>query len=150
MATHSSRPREQRKAYYQAHQQERRKRFTVLLSKELRNRYGRRSLVARKGDTVRIMSGSFVGKEERIGKVDYGHYWLIIDNVTLKKADGKLKQLPMSPVHVMLTKLNLTDPWRRRILKVTTEELPSGAEGGETIEPKGEPSSKAPSEVEPK
>jgi large subunit ribosomal protein L24 len=146
MATHSSLPRNQRKAYYTANHQERRKRFTLLLSKELRNRYGRRSLVARKGDTVRIMSGAFVGREERISKVDYSHYWLVIDNITLKKADGKLKQLPMSPVHVMLTKLNLTDPWRRRVLKVPTEEAGAG-EGGEVIEPKGEPSSKPTSEV---
>jgi large subunit ribosomal protein L24 len=137
MATHSSLPRKQRKAFYEAHQKERRKRFAVALSKELRTRYGRRSLVARKGDTVRIMSGAFVGREERISKVDYSHYWLVIDNITLKKADGKLKQLPMSPVHVMLTKLVLTDPWRRRILKVSAEEVPGG-EGGESTEPKGE------------
>ncbi|MCI4340722.1 MAG: 50S ribosomal protein L24, partial [Thermoplasmata archaeon] len=69
MATRSIQPRRQRKAMYDAHTAERRRRMGVLLSRELRTRYGRRQIPVRKGDTVRVLSGSFRGREERVAKV---------------------------------------------------------------------------------
>lgn len=132
----SSLPRKQRKAMYTADQHERRSRMGVTLSRELRSRYGRRRIAIHKGDTVRVTSGSYVGREERVTHVDYRSYRVILDNITVKKADGKMKQLPLSTVHLMLTKLDLTDPWRRRILKshAAAEEEPEAGETGETAE----------------
>ena len=128
MTTTSSLPRRQRKALYTADLFHRRRRMAVPLSKELRRRYGRRQLPVRKGDTVRILSGSYVGREERVAKVDLQRYSVTLDNVTGKTADAKLKPLPIRPNHLVLTKLNLADPWRRRVLKVPESEAPTEEE----------------------
>ena len=122
MSTTSRLPRQQRKALYGADLFERRRRMAIPLSRDLRRRYGRRQLPVRKGDTVRVLSGSYVGREERVAKVDLRGYSVTLDNVTGKTADAKLKPLPIKPNHLVLTKLNLSDVWRRRLLKVPESE----------------------------
>ncbi len=124
MASRSIQPRRQRRALFRAGLFHRHKRMAVALSRELRSRYGRRSLPLRKGDTVRVMAGSFRGREERIARVDLRGFSVTLDNVAVKKVDQKLKPLPIRPSHLILTKLNLSDPWRRRILKVAAAEVP--------------------------
>jgi large subunit ribosomal protein L24 len=110
------------------------------LSRELRARYGRRSVPVRKGDTVRILSGSYAGREERVAKVSRRDYALTLDNVTLKTAEAKLKTLPIRTSHLLLTRLNLADPWRRRVLRVPESEAPP---------PEREVESSAPTEPAP-
>jgi large subunit ribosomal protein L24 len=122
---HSRLPRKQRKAVYTASNFARRRYLTVPLSKELRTRYGRRQLPVRKGDTVRVISGSYEGQEERVAKINTRTCTLTLDNITVKKADQKLKPLPVRPNHLLLTRLNLSDAWRRRVLKVTEEPVES-------------------------
>jgi large subunit ribosomal protein L24 len=116
-------PRRQRKALFTADTFERRRRMTVPLSRELRSRFGRRAMPVRKGDTVRVLSGSFVGREERVARINRRDYAVTLDNVTLKTADEKLKPLELRPGHLVITRLNLSDPWRRRALKVSEEEI---------------------------
>ncbi|MCI4322067.1 MAG: 50S ribosomal protein L24 [Thermoplasmata archaeon] len=149
----SSLPRRQRKALYTATTFERRLRMAVPLSRELRTRYGRRSLPVRKGDTVRVLSGSYRGREERVAKVDRRSYSLTLDNVTGKTADAKLKPLAIRPSHLVLTRLNLSDPWRRRVLRVPESETPPAEEAEATPEPTPEPAAKptpAPAKRAPK
>ena len=127
-------PRRQRRALYTADTFERRRRMAVPLSRELRGRFHRRAVPVRKGDTVRVLSGSFVGREERVARVDRRTYSLTLDNVTLKTADEKMKPLPIRPAHLVITRLNLSDPWRRRALKVRDEDV-SAEERGAAPEP---------------
>ncbi|MFZ0699226.1 MAG: 50S ribosomal protein L24 [Thermoplasmata archaeon] len=119
----SSAPRRQRKALYTADSFHRRRRMSVPLSRELRARFHCRSVPVRKGDTVRILSGSYVGSEERVAKVDRRSYSVILNNITLKTGEQKQKPLPIRTGQLLLTKLNLSDAWRRRILSVREEEL---------------------------
>jgi large subunit ribosomal protein L24 len=114
---------------YNADLFERRRRTSIGLSRELRARYGRRSLPVRKGDTVRVLRGSYVGREERVAKVSRRDYTVTLDNVTMKTGDQKLKPLPLRPSALVLVRLNLSDPWRRRVLKVPEAEAPSPEEG---------------------
>jgi len=116
-------PRRQRKALYAADTFDRRRRMAVPLSRELRARFRRRAVPVRKGDTVRVLSGSFVGREERVARVNRRDYAVTLDNVTLKTADEKLKPLELRPGHLVITRLNLSDPWRRRSLKVADEDV---------------------------
>jgi large subunit ribosomal protein L24 len=119
MPTGSSRqPRRQRRALYTADTFERRRRMSVPLSRDLRGRFHRRAIPIRKGDTVRVMSGSYAGREERVAKVDRRGYAVTLDNITGKTAEAKLKPLPIQLSHLLVTRLNLADPWRRRVLKV--------------------------------
>ncbi|HLN51095.1 MAG TPA: 50S ribosomal protein L24 [Thermoplasmata archaeon] len=146
MRTSSSSPRRQRRALYTAHTSERRIRMSAPLSRELRARFKRRALPVRKGDTVRVLSGSFVGREERVAKLDRRAYSVTLDNVTLKTAEDKLKPLSIRTSHLVITRLNLADPWRRRSLQVrdedvTAEELGVVPEPGETTEGEATPAS---------
>jgi large subunit ribosomal protein L24 len=124
-------PRRQRRAIYTAPVHERRRLMTVPLSRELRRRFHRRSLALRKGDTVRVMSGSFVGREERVAKIDRRGFAVTLDNVTLKTGEEKLKPLAIRTSHLVITRLNLADAWRRRALQVREEEV-TPEERGET------------------
>jgi large subunit ribosomal protein L24 len=139
-------PRRQRKAVYEATTFERRILMTVPLSRELRRRFHRRSVPLRKGDTVMVMSGSFIGREERVAKIDRRGYSVTLDNVTLKTGESKLKPLAIKTSHLVLTKLNLADAWRRRTLAVSEEEVTPEERGEapevveeETIPPASEP-----------
>lgn len=147
--TRSSSPRRQRRALYNASSFERRLRMTVPLSRDLRKRFGRRSVPVRKGDTVRVLSGSFVGREERVAKVNRRDYSVTLDNVTLKTAEEKLKPLALRTSHLVLTRLNLADAWRRRTLRVreedvTAEERGEPTEGAETPSAPAEPAPPTP------
>jgi ribosomal protein uL24 len=126
-------PRRQRKALYTATTFERRRRMTVPLSRDLRRRFHERSLPVRKGDTVRVLSGSFVGREERVAKVNRRDYCVILDNITVKTGEDKLKPLPIRTSHLVLTRLNLSDAWRRRVLRIADEDV-TPEERGETPE----------------
>ena len=141
-------PRRQRRALYEATTFERRIRMSVPLSRELRTRFRTRSVPVRKGDTVRVLSGSFVGREERVAKIDRRSYAVTLDNVTVKTAEDKLKVLPIRPSHLVITRLNLADPWRRRSLRVRDEDV-TPEERGEVVETTGEtPAAPAPPAVE--
>jgi ribosomal protein uL24 len=136
-------PRRQRRALYQAPTSERRRRMTVPLSRELRRRFGRRRVPVHKGDTVRVLSGSFAGQEERIARISRREYSVTLERVTLKTAEEKLKPLAIRTSHLVITRLNLADPWRRRSLRlheedITPEERGEAPEEGATApEPAG-------------
>ncbi len=147
MKTTSRQPRRQRLALFSADTFERRRRMSVPLSRELRTRYGRRSLPVRKGDTVRILTGSYVGREERVAKVDRRGLSVTLDNVTGKTADQKMKPLPIRTSHLLLTRLNLSDAWRRRVLKVPESEAPTEEEGAMEA-PTGTAATAAPTKTE--
>ena len=132
MTTSPHSPRRQRKALYTADTFERRIRMGVPLSRDLRSRFHRRSLPVRKGDTVRVLSGSFAGREERVARVDRRGYSVTLDNVTLKTADEKMKPLSLGVGHLVITRLNLSDPWRRRSMRVRDEDV-TPEERGEKV-----------------
>jgi large subunit ribosomal protein L24 len=117
--------------------------MTVLLSRELRRRFRKRSVPIRKGDTVRVLSGSFVGREERVARVSRRDYAVTLDNVTLKTAEEKLKPLALRTSHLVITRLNLADPWRRRSLRLREEDV-TPEERGEAQEPEAAPEPAAP------
>ncbi len=84
-------------------------------------KYRRRSLPVIRGDTVKIMRGEFKGTTGKVRKVNTRKGSLEIEGVTITKVDGKKVSRPIHASNVLITKLNLTDPWRRRKLE---EELP--------------------------
>jgi len=141
-------PRRQRKALYTADTFERRIRMTVPLSRELRSRFHRRSVPVRKGDTVRVLSGSYAGREERVARIDRRGYSVTLDNVTLKTADEKMKPLSLGVGHLVITRLNLSDPWRRRSMRVREEDV-TPEERGEKVDEEEAPEVEAAPAVAP-
>ncbi|HEC56713.1 MAG TPA: 50S ribosomal protein L24 [Candidatus Syntrophoarchaeum butanivorans] len=113
----SKQPRKQRKARYTAPMHVRRKFMGAHLSPELREKYGRRSLPVRKGDTVRVMRGKDRGHTGVVRSVDLKRCKITVDGVVSTKADLSEVPRPLEPSNVMLIKLDLSDKERVAILE---------------------------------
>jgi large subunit ribosomal protein L24 len=113
--TTSTKARKQRKAQADAPLHKRKRMISAHLDSPLMSEYNVRSLPVRKGDTVKILRGSedFKTSEAKVASVDLKHCKIIIENITIPKADGTQKQKPVDPSDVLLTKLDLSDPWRK-------------------------------------
>lgn len=110
-------PSKQRKRLFQAPDHIRYKHFAAPLSPELRKSYGTRSLPVRSGDTVRVMRGDRKGFEGKVSRVDRESYRIYVEGLTREKVDGTTIFVPVHPSKVMITKLNLDDKWRKKILE---------------------------------
>ena len=70
-----------------------------------------------KGDTVKIMRGGYAGHTAKVTDVDTKKRVIYIEKVTSIKSDGKETPRPVHPSNVLVTKLDLTDPYRKRKLE---------------------------------
>ncbi len=113
----SKKPRKQRKFLYNAPLHKLPNLMSAHLSPELREKYGRRSFPVRKGDTVKILVGEFKGVEGKVTGVDRRRQVVYVENVTIKKADGRVKPRPIHVSNVIITSLNLEDKYRRQVLE---------------------------------
>ena len=116
--TTSTKARKQRKARANAPLHKKRRMVSAHLDSALMKEYNVRSVAVRKGDTVRVIRGDkdFKASEAKVASVDLKGLKLIIENVTVPKADGTQKPKPVDPSNVLLTKLDLSDPWRKEKL----------------------------------
>lgn len=112
----SKQPRKQVKYRANAPLNIKRKFLSVHLSKELREKYLIRNIVARKDDKVKIMTGQFKGKTGKIIKVLTKRTKLFVENIQNIKNDGSKTYYALEPSNLMITELNLTDK-RRKIGK---------------------------------
>ncbi len=108
----SIQPRKQRKARYTAPAHARGKYLSVSLSKDLREKVGKRSLPVRTGDKVRVVRGDFKGHEGEVLTVDYTSYKVTIEEVTLAKPDGTTTFLPVDPSNLVIIDADLKDDRR--------------------------------------
>lgn len=113
----SYQPRKQRKFLYTAPLHKKRKWVAAHLAEDLIIKYRRRSIPVIRGDTVKVMRGDFKGHVGKVRKVDVKKGRIEIEGVTITKVDGKKVPRPIHASNVLITKLNLTDPWRRRKLE---------------------------------
>jgi len=115
--TKTSKPSKQRKMLFQAPDHIRYKHFAAPLSPELRKSYGTRSLPVRSGDTIRILRGDHKGFEGKVARVDRKKFRIYVEGLTREKVDGSTVFIPIHPSKVLITKLNLDDKWRKKILE---------------------------------
>ncbi len=113
----TTKPGKQRKMFFNAPLHKKRKWMAAHLEENLLLKYDRRALPVVKGDTVRVMRGSFRGHEDKVVRVNVKKGYLEIEGITMSKADGNKIAKPIHPSNVMITKLNLTDRWRRAKLE---------------------------------
>ncbi|MGC8812658.1 MAG: 50S ribosomal protein L24 [Candidatus Aenigmatarchaeota archaeon] len=95
----------------------RRKMIAAHLSKELKEKYKRRSLPLRKGDEVEIMRGEFKKKKGKISRIDTKKYRVYIEGITRKRTDGTERQVPIHPSNLRIINLNLEDKRRVKIIE---------------------------------
>jgi len=113
----SIKPRKQRYMLYNAPLHKKRKWISSHLAENLLLKYDRRSIPVVKGDTVKVMRGNYRGHEDKISKVNVRDQTVEIEGVTLTNAKGKKIAKPIHASKLLITKLNVTDKWRRQKLE---------------------------------
>jgi large subunit ribosomal protein L24 len=119
----SKQARKQRKRQHNAPEHIRRKMVASHLSEALMKQYKRRSALVVTGDTVKVVRGDekVRNAEGKVTKVDTKSGKVIIEGITISSADGTLKERPVHSSNLIITKLNLTDPWRKERLEAVKE-----------------------------
>lgn len=87
------------------------------LSHELRDKYAKRSIRVRKGDTVKVMRGEYAAIEGKIINVDVGSGKISVEGVTREKIKGGAVPIKIHASKVMVTALNTDDKLRREKLE---------------------------------
>jgi large subunit ribosomal protein L24 len=113
----SIKPRKQHYILHNAPLHKKRKWISSHLAENLLLKYDRRSLPVVKGDTVKIMRGSFRGHEDKISKVNVKDQTVEIEGATITTAKGTKIAKPIHASTLLITKLNVTDKWRRQKLE---------------------------------
>ena len=85
------------------------------LSKDLKAKYNVRSIPVRKGDTVKIMRGTYKGRSGKVQAVYRRRWCLYIEKLVKEKVNGQQAQLPIHSSNVEITALRL-DADRKAIL----------------------------------
>jgi large subunit ribosomal protein L24 len=116
----SKRPAKQRKYRHNAPLHIIQKFLSSHLSKDLRKKYGKRSMVVVKGDKVKVMRGQFSGRENKVERVDHKAIEVYVSGVERTKKDGSKSVYPIHPSNIMITELNLDDKKRKEKLEKKT------------------------------
>ena len=124
----SKQPRKQRKYLANAPIHLKRKMMSINLSKELRQKHSKRNIVAKKGDTVKIMRGKFKNKKGKIIEIKIKMSKIFVEGIQAKKQDGSKVNVKLQPSNLQLIELDLTDRKRAKrlekkgVLKEKTED----------------------------
>ncbi len=113
----SKQPRKQRKRYHDAPLHKKRSRLASHLADDLIVKYGKRSIPVVRGDTVKVVRGDFKGHSDKVRDVYLDDQTVEIEGAVTSKVDGSKVPRAIHCSNVIITKLNLTDPWRRRKLE---------------------------------
>jgi large subunit ribosomal protein L24 len=113
----TTKPTKQRKRMYQAPVTERYRRFSAPLATKLKESHGTNSVPVKKGDTVMVMRGDRKGLEGKVTQINRKSYRIFVEGADREKVDGTKVSVPIHPSKVMITRLNLDDKWRKKILE---------------------------------
>lgn len=108
--------RKQRKFIFNAPAHIKRKLLASPLSKTLRKEHNKRSLVVRKGDTVKVLRGQFKGKMGKITDINAKKTRIYVDGAHQVKANGQTSAYPIHPSNVVIITPVLSDKKRKEAL----------------------------------
>ena len=112
----SKQPRKQRKYRANAPLHVKQKFMSSHLSKDLKQKYGKRNIMVRKGDRVKIIRGEFKNKIGKIDRTDLKKSKVYIEGVDVVKKDGTKVLRQIEPSNIIILELNLDDKKRLKIL----------------------------------
>ena len=113
----STKPGKQRKYLYNAPLHKKRKWLSSHLSENLLLKYDKRSVPVITGDEVEVMRGSFKGHKDKVASIHVKKQVVEVEGMTIAKADGTKIAKSIHASNLLITKLNLTDRWRRQKLE---------------------------------
>jgi large subunit ribosomal protein L24 len=87
------------------------------MAEDLMVKYNKRSVPVIQGDTVKVIRGNFRNHIDKVRHVNLKRQHIEVEGVVTTKVDGSKVPRPVHPSNVVITKLNLTDPWRRERLE---------------------------------
>ena len=96
------------------------------LSKELRKKYGKRSMVVRKGDVVKICRGKFRKKTGKIINVNIKRQIVEVEGIQMKKQDGSKVNVRFNPSLLQITEINSEDKKRGLVSKEIVKKTEKG------------------------
>lgn len=111
MKTHrdiTSSRRKSRLAHFSAPSHLRYKLLSAGLSRELRTKYGVRSLPIRKEDEVKIVRGNSKDTTGKVSQVYRKRWCIYIEKLNKQRINGATIRVPIHPSNVIITKLKLT------------------------------------------
>ena len=88
------------------------KQLSCALSKELRKKYGKRSIRILKGDTAKIIRGEFAGVDGKVTKISIPDRGVNIEGVKKEKLKGDKFDVYVRTTNIVLTALDTGDKWR--------------------------------------
>ena len=97
---------------YRASYQTRSKQLGSTLSKELRKKYGKRSVRVIQGDTVKVFRGEYKDVDGKIAKVSTQTNSIAIEGIKKEKGKGDKFDILIHTSNVLVTSLNTDDSWR--------------------------------------
>ncbi|HEX9846491.1 MAG TPA: 50S ribosomal protein L24 [Candidatus Nitrosotenuis sp.] len=87
------------------------------LTKDLQNKYSRRSVRVTEGDTVRVMRGEYKGVSGKIIKVSSEKNGVAVEGIKREKLKGGNVDVFIHPSNLLITDLNTEDKWRQNKLE---------------------------------
>jgi large subunit ribosomal protein L24 len=113
----NTKPSTVRKQQKNAPIQIRRRYISAPLSPNLKSQFGARTMAVVENDTVSITKGDRKLTEGKVIRVNTKNSKVYIEGVTRTRLDGSTVQIPIRSENVMITKLNLDDDWRKKIIE---------------------------------
>ena len=83
-----------------------------MISKNLRKKYGKRSIRVIEGDSVKVIRGEFNGVDGKVTKVSSADNGLTIEGVKKEKLKGEKYDVFVHTSNIEVTGLNTDDKWR--------------------------------------
>ena len=117
----SKQPKKQRKYLANAPLHIKKRQLSVNLSKELRKKYKKRNFPIRKGDTVKIMRGTFKGKTGKIERIDTKRARASIEKIQRTKKDGTKVEVFFNASNLQIKEINLEDKKRIKSIEKKTK-----------------------------
>lgn len=113
----NTKPRVVRKAQANAPNHIRRRFLTAPLSPSLQTEHGAKKMPVVEDDTVQIRKGDRKLSEGKVLRVNTVERKIYVEGVSRTRLDGTNVQIPVRAENLVITKLNLKDDWRKRILQ---------------------------------
>ena len=102
---------------YRAVNNVRNKQIGATLSKQLRQKYHRRSIRIVNGDTVKIIRGEYKGIDGKVTKISLEKNSIAVEGVQREKLKGGKIDLYIHSSNTVITSLNTEDNWRVKKLE---------------------------------
>lgn len=86
--------------------------LNVMLSKDLKKKYGKNAIRVKKGDKIVVMRGQYKKKEGKVERVSVKNTKVYVTGIETLKKDGSKSLYALKPSNLQIIELNLDDKKR--------------------------------------